>query len=429
MGRYDEYIECLGGCQARHHLACVGLKVEQLVDMKKSGEIKLWKCINGCQETSEVAVENVKAASSGAHFRTLSDSAAAASPPCDRCEALVGYFSGVVDRLERRVSEEMAAFKSQLIVEMKSLLGTNSTILENIQANLANCFSPPANRISDHQPSSDSAVRETVVGASYAHVVSNRCSVVIKPKDDRQSNAATKTDLLRTVDPVTSNVNVAKIKHIKGGGLFVSCSSREAAAKLSKEAADKLAGNYTIREAKTPNPRIRIVGMSENHDNDAFLNYVKMQNSQVFADGSEPKVVSFGPIKSRKASSGSRRQEVFQAVIQLSISAYNSALSNGQLFIGYDCCSVYDAIDVTRCYNCCGYHHISANCKSKTVCPRCSGDHSVRDCSSETLKCVNCLNAQKTAPAISCDHAAWDRGCTVHQQKLTSLKADILCLK
>ena len=96
-----------------------------------------------------------------------------------------------------------------------------------------------------------------------------RQPVTIKTKD-KQSNAATKSDLLQSVNPVTSSINLAKIKHIRDGGILVSCSSKDAAEKFSKEAKVKLADKYSITEAKTLNPRIRVAGMSEHHDEDTL---------------------------------------------------------------------------------------------------------------------------------------------------------------
>ena len=158
------------------------------------------------------------------------------------------------------------------------------------------------------------------------------------------------------------------------------------------------------------------------------MNYVKVQNSQIIAENSELKLISFDPVKAR-LDRGGRRSKVFQAVVQLDIATYNKLLSAGQIFVGYDCCSVYDAIEITRCYNCCGYHHISAKCKLKAVCPKCSGDHPVKECSSAVLKCVNCFGARNAMPDIDFNHAAWDRGCAVFQQKLKLFKDDVLCLK
>lgn len=423
VGRYDDYLQCSAGCLARHHAACVGITVTQLTTMKQSGEIKSWMCPKGCLLPEEGRQRSLSV-DDGERPATGSRAAVADSAPCDRCSMMMDYFSQMVNKLEKKMSGELASFKNQVISEIKSVLGEKFTLIDNIQSRLEQGFQSHADDACNSR--SLATEEKTVASRSYARAVAT--SVIIKPKD-KQSNAVTKSDLLRNIDPVVSKVDFAKIKHIKDGGIFVGCSSKGAAEKLTKEAEDKLADKYTVREVKPINPRVRVVGMSERHEEDAFLSYLKMQNTQIFGDGSELKLVSFEPVKA-KQNGGKRRSEVFQAVLQISAAAYNKILLAGQLFVGYDCCTVYDAVEITRCFNCCGYHHIANKCKAnKPVCPRCSGNHLVKDCSSEVLKCVNCFTARDSIPDINFSHAAWDRGCVVFQQRLKEFKSDVLGLK
>ena len=69
-------------------------------------------------------------------------------------------------------------------------------------------------------------------------------------------------------------------------------------------------------------------------------------------------------------------------------------MNAGELFIGYDHCSVFNAVDILRYFNCNGYHHSSRSCKSAEPCPNCAmSNHAVGDCTANQLKCVNCLAA------------------------------------
>jgi hypothetical protein len=60
-------------------------------------------------------------------------------------------------------------------------------------------------------------------------------------------------------------------------------------------------------------------------------------------------------------------------VIQVDRPSYDKLIQAGGLFIGYDYCYTFDAVEVLRCYNCNGYHHTSKSCKNKKSCPRCGG--------------------------------------------------------
>jgi hypothetical protein len=45
----------------------------------------------------------------------------------------------------------------------------------------------------------------------------------------------------------------------------------------------------------------------------------------------------------------------YPAVIQVDKITYNKIMSAGGLFIGYDFCYAFDAIEILRCFNCNGF--------------------------------------------------------------------------
>ena len=53
--------------------------------------------------------------------------------------------------------------------------------------------------------------------------------------------------------------------------------------------------------------------------------------------------------------------------------------------------------------------------------------HSVADCTSEVIKCVNCLTAIKNDKAdLNSDHAAWDTECPIYKMTVEKFKKDLL---
>lgn len=120
--------------------------------------------------------------------------------------------------------------------------------------------------------------------------------------------------------------------------------------------------------------------------------------------------------------------QIYQALIQVDIETYNRIIDKGKIFVGYDYCSVYDAIDVKRCYKCCGFHHIANKCiKDTPVCPKCSGNHFLKECTATDLKCVHCSNLNSTQNMnIDTQHAVWDPKCHVYKEIQSKMKAKVL---
>ncbi|CAH1998439.1 unnamed protein product [Acanthoscelides obtectus] len=103
-------------------------------------------------------------------------------------------------------------------------------------------------------------------------------------------------------------------------------------------------------------------------------------------------------------------------------------LKAGNVFIGLDCCRYFDAVQVSRCFNCNGFNHSSKLCKKERSCPRCGENHAVKDCKSATLKSINCVFRRSKGELNVCtNHAAWDiKNCSSYLQACSKLRADLL---
>ena len=68
--------------------------------------------------------------------------------------------------------------------------------------------------------------------------------------------------------------------------------------------------------------------------------------------------------------------------------------------------------------------HVASNCKSNQyVCAKCTGDHKTTDCQSETVKCVNCLNAiEKFNLNVCTDHPSYSSTCPTMLDKLSKFR-------
>ena len=131
-------------------------------------------------------------------------------------------------------------------------------------------------------------------------------------------------------------------------------------------------------------------------------------------------MIKLGPTRKNK--------EIFQAILQLDRTTYEKISQTGNLFVNYDSCVVFDAIQVVRCYNCNELHHSSKTCNNPLSCPRCGQNHEIKSCKSKTLTCSNCVKFnEKHENKVGVDHAAWDvKLCTVYKQACERIRNDIL---
>nr|CAI5827328.1 unnamed protein product [Callosobruchus analis] len=143
-------------------------------------------------------------------------------------------------------------------------------------------------------------------------------------------------------------------------------------------------------------------------------------NSDLIDVSEECEVMKINPLKNNV--------NVFQATVQVGKASYGKLLKAGNVFIGLDCCKVFDAVEVSRCYTCNGYSHSSKACRKEVTCPRCGENHELKACKSNYLKCINCVNClKKDGQNIKVDHAAWDRkNCLSYRIACDRLKSDIL---
>lgn len=252
----------------------------------------------------------------------------------------------------------------------------------------------------------------------YSSVVATKPAVLIKPKNQQQNNV-TKSEILRHINPIESEIKISGVKNIRNGGVLIGCNADSDISKFKQLASEKLGDRYEVKNVGNFSPRIRLVGMSDKFSADEILEFVKFQNKTVPTDTFVGKVLQISSLKKNK--------EIYQAVLQIDIGSYNKIMSigNGKLFVGYNLCDVYDCIDIKRCFNCSGFHHFSDKCTSNVHCPRCSEGHAVKECKASVLKCINCLKSNSdNSTNIPINHAAWDSiNCSVYKQKISEFKA------
>lgn len=254
---------------------------------------------------------------------------------------------------------------------------------------------------------------------TYSQAVKNKNlpAVIIKPKNPTQTTEKTKEDLMRDINPVDADLQLAKVKSIRNGAMVISCRDKQDTEKLMELAEKNLSGTYEVRKIRGISPRVRVAGINREYTEEELLRILRLNNNAVIRNESEVSIVQLSATK--------KNSRVYQAVLQLDRATYDRVVKAGNLFINYDSCRVFDALGVLRCYNCNDFHHSSKHCNNQCSCPRCGGGHAVKDCQSEILKCPNCTKINNGN--VATDHAAWDADkCAAYNSALEKLRKEVL---
>lgn len=427
--RHGDNLQCVH-CRGFYHIHCAGVSVEEYLkirDRPVGKEYVGWSC-KKCQSNGSAAsplpvssllappdfgdlpkksrVDDVATGSTAS--RRVSRSSVSEAELIDDQQLDLANQLSEIKKFMRTISHRLESQSTEILLlreEIRQLRAENKCLLEK-------CNKAP------HTPGTQPLVGHV----SYAKMVgSGNHAVLVKPSNPQKSSD-TKAELYKNIDPVAEKVSIASVKHVTGGGLIVKCASEESASKFQSLASSKLGDKYNVKEVPALQPRIRIAGITEKLEKQYLVTLIRSQNVEIFQADSVLEVISVTPVKASKSN-------MFQALLQVDQFSYRKAISSGRLYVGYDSCSVYDGLEVLRCYNCCAYGHVAKNCKGKIVCPRCAGDHPVKDCKSVSLKCSNCVAASRVSPDISVDHAVWDHTCTVYGKKLQFFREETLGLR
>jgi hypothetical protein len=113
--------------------------------------------------------------------------------------------------------------------------------------------------------------------------------------------------------------------------------------------------------------------------------------------------------------------------MEIESGAYPKIMEDRRMKVGWNRCYVVDAIDIKRCFNCSSFGHIAKDCRaSGPVCPRCAGCHKINECSSNRVKCNNCLQLNEKFNAnVNVNHCTWDKNCCTFKKKIEMKKKSI----
>lgn len=232
--------------------------------------------------------------------------------------------------------------------------------------------------------------------------------VVIRPKEGVQVEDV-RAEVQKKVN--AKDLNVHRVTSSRSGAVIVSLKDEASVAVLQANVEKQLGGRFEAQLRESFKPSIKIIGMSDEMDEDELRDSLVEQND-VFANLKHFKLRKTFHIEKWRFNN-------IGVFVELDAETFFKVLDLGKVNCGWNRCRVFDGLQVTRCFKCNGYGHKGADCRSeKQICPICSEDHKWEECKATAEKCVNCekLRVQRKVN-VDANHSAWSSDCPVFQKE------------
>lgn len=191
---------------------------------------------------------------------------------------------------------------------------------------------------------------------SYASVVkkSKDLPVIVKPKDNQQS-AVTIVDIKSKITFKVVKVN--GFLKMKDGGVAINCPSQAESIKIIEMAQNKVGEKYSVEIPVPFKPRMKILNVFDEMTDEEVVDNLKSQNTALENTDIVVKAVI-------KRNNRNNKTDVngFDVIIEADQDACDTMLSMQSVNLGWSRCRIIEHIYVKRCFKCCGYGHLSADC-------------------------------------------------------------------
>lgn len=239
----------------------------------------------------------------------------------------------------------------------------------------------------------------------------NESVLLLKPKKN-QNSSDTENDLKKVIDPTKVCIN--NLRRFPKGGIAIECDNINGTREVQKLVNEKMSEQYVITVPELRRPRVKIVGIEEEMNEEELGEALKSQNE--FLAKSEMKVINLFATKRNN----------FTAIIEMDANSFEASMKARRVKIKWSSCFLCEDLNVYRCYNCNGYNHKRTNCTNKKSCQRCASDHDAKECNSTIEVCVNCKEAnEKFNLRLSTNHSANSEKCTVYMRKVEAERRKI----
>lgn len=248
--------------------------------------------------------------------------------------------------------------------------------------------------------------------------VKEKKAIIIKSKVEGVTHDDIKRKLVERLPLEELGGGFKVVRGTKKGNLLIEPQSGEQRGKL-QQVINRMDSMETV-DPKGRRPAVRLTGVDKGHDGITLKKAIWDQNRKIREKVTEKEFEEHMKFVSNKSCRDDRKENWIAAV---NGNIWKVLMEECQGRVYVDLVSIYveEAINILKCYKCCGYGHISSKCTEKECCPRCGGEHRRNSCQVNILDCPNC----KRLGLKPREHSADDPNCPAHQRRMVVEKSYI----
>nr|CAH7732430.1 unnamed protein product [Callosobruchus chinensis] len=224
-------------------------------------------------------------------------------------------------------------------------------------------------------------------------------------------------DVVESINPADLNVCISATRKVRNG-IAIHCDTKSLDV-LKSNLSASLGRKYSINVPEKRNPRFLVIDVPSKCSDrpEVFVNNIVLLNDLVSELKSEGDIKFITKLN---------RLHGIDVVIEVAPYLHKWIMQRGFLYVGWKKCYITEHVRVKRCFKCCGLGHLDKDCRAQVCCPKCSGDHRLKECKSDCVKCSNCINYNKSyTKNVPTDHKATSFDCPLYKNYLDNLKQNI----
>lgn len=170
-----------------------------------------------------------------------------------------------------------------------------------------------------------------------------------------------------------------------------------------------------IKDPISTNPLFIITGMEKGYSEEAFINILVQQNSDIAAKFDIETLKKDLKLITKKTCRNDCKENW---ILQAPADTFKFFVKKETIVFDLMRLYVREYVSLTVCYRCSSFNHIAKYCKATPCCHKCGEEHESKDCKKLLLDCPNC----KKSKIEERRHSARDPNCPCFKKKWENVR-------